>query len=236
MHMFLIVLIRFSWAGTGASNPLPGPVPVAPGPPSSARLEVMIRNAHRQNGRHQASHRKRSSGFGVSILFTLTAAFACAEPVYTWVDDEGVTHFSETPPPAPAADTRFLDLEVTPPPASPNAEGDDFYSVINQAKRMETRRLESEKLAAEKKKAEAEARKARAEAAAIQRGADNYSASETTRYYPVYPYYPRYRHHPWRPGHGHRPPGHGHRPPGHPRYPRPKNPRTSLGKTPGMPR
>ncbi|MGB5178500.1 MAG: DUF4124 domain-containing protein [Gammaproteobacteria bacterium] len=180
---------------------------------------------------------KRSSGIFLPILLTLSASFASAAEVYTWVDDSGVTHFSEKPPAERTRDAQLIEVMPTAAPAS--SVDDDFYSVINQADRMEARRLENEKLAAEKKQADAEASKARAEAAAIRQGAYNDSGSDTSRYYPVYPYYPRYGHHPGRPGYGHHPgrPGYGHKPvyPVYPGYARPKNPRTSLGKTPGMP-
>ena len=171
-----------------------------------------------------------SAPLSLILLLILTTPLAGASQVFTWVDDTGVTHFSETPPVDAPEDSRLIDLD-TPPPRGPVTTGDDFYSVVNQARRMEIRRLENEKLAAEKKQAYAEARKARAEATAIQQGAYNYNNSP--RYYPVFSYYPRYGHHPWKPGHGHKPrPEH----PIHPGHTRPKNPRTSLGKTPGMPR
>ena len=171
---------------------------------------------------------KQISGIYLPILLTLCVSLTNAAQVYTWVDGSGVTHFSETPPAERAADTQLIDITPTEAPAS-NVDN-DFYSVVNQADRMETRRLENEKLAAEKKQASAEASKARAEAAAIQQRSYYDSADDNNRYYPVYPYYPPYGHHPGRPGHGHKPVH-----PVHPVYPRPKNPRTSLGKTPGMP-
>ena len=171
---------------------------------------------------------KRTTGICLPILLTLSVSLTSAAQVYTWVDDSGVTHFSETPPAERATDTQLIDITPTAAPAS-NADN-DFYSVVNQADRMETRRLENEKLAAEKKQASAEASKARTEAAAIQQRSYYDSADDNNRYYPVYPYYPPYGHHPGRPGHGHKPVH-----PVHPVYPRPKNPRTSLGKTPGMP-
>ena len=177
---------------------------------------------------HETSRMKQTSGICLSILLTLCVSSASAAQVYTWVDDSGVTHFSETPPAERTTDTQLIDITPSAAPAS-NA-GNDFYSVVNQADRMEARRLENEKLAAEKQQARAEASKARAEAAAIQQHSYNENAYDNTRYYPVYPYYPRYGHHPGKPGHGHKP---GH--PVQPSYPRPKNPRTSLGKTPGMP-
>ena len=180
---------------------------------------------------------KQHINIALYAIITLSVSANSAEQVYTWVDDAGTTHFSEAPPLEQASDANLI--EVLPASGAPpdNTIDDDFYSVINQAERMQTRRLESEKLAAEKKLAEAQASKARAEAqAALQ----NAYRRDNTSYYPAYPYYPRYgyRHprHGKRPGHGNRP-GYGHRP-GHgnrPGYPLPTYPRTSLGKTPGMP-
>jgi hypothetical protein len=174
---------------------------------------------------------KQTTGIGLPILLTLSVSFASAAQVYTWVDDSGVTHFSETPPAEHAAAAQLID--IAPAPAGADSAGDDFYSVINQAERMEARRLESEKLDAEKKQADAEASRARAEAAAIQQGSYNNSTADDIRYYPAYPaypYYPRYGHHPGRPGYGPKPEH-----PVYPGYARPRNPRTSLGKTHGMP-
>jgi hypothetical protein len=175
---------------------------------------------------------KRSSRPCLAILLTLPLSFASAAQVYRWVDDSGVTHFSETPPPQNEHDTQVIDIAPALPPASDNANtgDDDFYSVINQADRMEARRLENERLAAEKEQAKTEASRTRAEAAAIQQTPAIDSADNNSRYYPVYPYYPRYGHHPGRPGHGAKPEH-----PVHPVAPQPRNPRTSLGKTPGMP-
>jgi len=172
---------------------------------------------------------KRHMNITLYIIISTSVSAISAAQVYTWVDDSGTTHFSEAPPLEPATDTSLV--EVLPASGAAPGDGidDGFYSVINQAERMQTRRLENEKLAAEKKLAEAQASKARAEAQAALQNADS---DDNTSYYPAYPYYPRYGYrHPWqRPGHGRRP-GHGYRP----GYLRPENPRTSLGKTPGMP-
>ncbi|HYQ70678.1 MAG TPA: hypothetical protein VET88_01990, partial [Gammaproteobacteria bacterium] len=79
------------------------------------------------------------------------------------------------------------------------AEDGDYYSVINQARRMESRRLEAEKLKAERLQAEAEASRALAEALAAQQPVIQYQ-SQPDLYY--YPYYPRYHHRPGKhPGH-----------------------------------
>ena len=179
---------------------------------------------------------KRYISITLYIIITLPVSANPAEQVYTWVDDSGTTHFSEAPPLEPATDASLIEVLPASGAAPSNAADDGFYSVINQAERMQTRRLENEKLTAEKRLADAKAGKARAEAqAALQ---SSYNDNNIT-YYPAYPYYyPRYRRHRpgHRPGHGNRP-GNGNRPwhGNRPGYSRPGGPITSLGKTPGMP-
>jgi hypothetical protein len=139
----------------------------------------------------------------------MTLSTSSAEPVYSWVDARGITYFSDTPPPDDSFNVRVV--EVLPPPATSMPAAGDFYSVINQAQRMETRRLLSEKLTAERLQAEAEASRARAEALAAEQPVILYD-NQPGGY--IFPYYPRYHHRP----HG-KPPG-GHKPgrpgiPGH---------------------
>ena len=136
------------------------------------------------------------------FFLLLLALSANAAPVFTWVDASGVTYFSDTPPPDESVSARLI--EVLPPPAAGMPVDSDFYSVVNQAQRMETRRLQSEKLTAERLQAEAEANRARAEALAAQQPIILYD-NEPDGY--IFPYYPRYHHRPP----GMHPPG-GHKP------------------------
>jgi hypothetical protein len=126
-----------------------------------------------------------------------------AGAVYSWVDPDGITHFSETPPPEPGLPARTIELAPLPPPPA----GDDYYSITRQAERMEKRRLENEKLEAERRLAEAEARRARMEAEAAAQPPVIYQ-DEGTVYLPAYPYYPGYGGRPWRPGERPGRPGH----------------------------
>ena len=139
---------------------------------------------------------------------------AVAGTVYTWVDAQGVTHFSETPPPDPGVQPAMIELRPPPPPS----EYDDYYSVIRQAERMERRRLENDKLEAERLQAEAEAMRARIEAEAAMQTPDT-NADDSFGYLPVYPgypgYVPGYGNRPWRPGDRPGRPGHWPAPPGY---------------------
>ena len=137
------------------------------------------------------------------VLALLTTATVCANEVYSWVDEQGTTHFSEVQPDNQSHPAEQIDL--LPPPKSGNSEKDDYYSVINQANRMETRRLENEKLEAERRRAEAEAKRAAAEAHAARSTPPQNYVNEQPRYYPSYPLYgyrPPYGRHPGlQPGH-----------------------------------
>lgn len=130
----------------------------------------------------------------IPVFLALVAVFpgSGAGTVFTWVDDNGVTWFSDTPPGDESVSTRLI--EELPPPVAGEPGGDNFYSVINQARRMESQRLLAEKLKAERLQAEAEARQARAEMLAAQQPVILY---QNAAYPYVYPYYyPHRRHHP----------------------------------------
>jgi hypothetical protein len=140
----------------------------------------------------------------ILVFLALVAALpgSSAGPVYTWMDDSGITWFSDTPPTDESINVGMI--EVLPLPVAGNPVEADFYSVVNQAKRMEIQRLLAEKLKAERLQAEAEANQARAEASAARQPTIVYD--DRPGWY-VYPYYPRHhnrhphkRHKPGRPG------------------------------------
>ena len=143
---------------------------------------------------------KPSLTLGIFCLAVTLLAHAGEQTVFTWVDADGVTHFSEAPPEDTAVESFEIKLEQA--PAAGPAQDADHYSVVNQAQRMEQSRLESEKVKTERLQAEAEARRA---AAASQPSASS-GDYDSDRYYPAYPFYYGYRPG-YRPGYkpGHRP-------------------------------
>lgn len=160
------------------------------------------------------------AAFPLMLLMLLPVAQTRAGQAYTWVDEAGTTHFSETPPYDETVRAEVINL--LPAPSAGNRGDDDFYSVANQAARMERKRLENEKLIAQRRLAEAEAKKAVTETQANGQSKNRQTTRGTTGYYPAYPYYPRNRH---QPGHGNKPyPGN----PDQPRHPRKQRPVTSL--------
>lgn len=134
----------------------------------------------------------RSCSAGVSrtvILLLLTLArFAHAGEemrveVYKWVDADGVTHYSEAPPAqsrAEVASFERMNLEFN--PARP-LQAQDYYSIINQAKRMEASRLARERLKHERERLRVQ----RLAQHAATRGADPRASDTSNRYvYPVF--------------------------------------------------
>jgi len=87
----------------------------------------------------------------VTIVACGTALPAFAIGVHKWIDEEGVTHYSDEAP--EATETTLIDL---PDPATGQAGDDtgeaDYYSISNQWERMNRERLEREKLALEREK------------------------------------------------------------------------------------
>jgi hypothetical protein len=93
-----------------------------------------------------------------SLLLALMSTPVFAGPIYTWVDRDGVTHFSESPP--ENASVKARQIQVEPVPVVGNTGGDDYYSVVQQLDRMQKRRLENERAQAEQLQAETAARQA----------------------------------------------------------------------------
>lgn len=113
------------------------------------------------------------------IIGLLFADPLASETVYTWRNDNGVTHFSEERPEYPPADIQTIELDVPRPAAN---VFDNYYSVVNQARRMEEDRRKRERDALERRLAIQQARQN-----ADGRYDESYTYDET--YVPVYPYY-----------------------------------------------
>lgn len=73
---------------------------------------------------------KQGKLLGTAVLAALVGALACpqagADKVYSWTDENGVRHFSQTPPPAeqPAVET-----EIATSPAATEAAADAEYEL-----------------------------------------------------------------------------------------------------------
>jgi len=107
----------------------------------------------------------------LALTFVLPADGADSDAtgqVYEWKDAQGVVHFSDQPPANPASSVEVQTLPET--PTRPQGD-DDYYSVENQAERLEQdrerreaarRETEAQRLDAQRQAAEAEEARARA--------------------------------------------------------------------------
>mgnify|MGYP001822123405 CR=1 FL=1 len=138
------------------------------------------------------------------VVFAWPGSGTTAE-VFRWVDEGGVTHFSESRPEQEAQDLQTLELADPVPRSDPE---NDYYSIANQSKRMEAVRAEREKAQAERDLA---MRQLELEAARNQFQPSPPQTQIITRYGYSAPYYPPI----WpRPPHpGPYPPDIGHKPP-----------------------
>lgn len=142
---------------------------------------------------------------GLLIVCLLPQQLNGAE-LFKWKDADGVTHYSDDPPPSSVTEFKsleFQDSSASGSKPSPGATADaDYFSVINQAKRMEASRLERERLRLEKQKLRQQQRSQQ------QVVIPDYT-SQRRSYSVVYPFYDRYYPiHPYRHGYYHYVPHH----------------------------
>lgn len=136
-------------------------------------------------------------------VILLNAGPAMAAKIYQWTDDEGVVHFSDTPPATGApADIQEIEYMTF---ASEHVDSDE-YSIINQLERMAEwrRQTEEERLAQ---------RQLQLEEKRLAREQNSYRLNagvSTSSYYPATYYYPPYGGYfgGYNKGHGHFWPGH----------------------------
>jgi hypothetical protein len=138
-----------------------------------------------------------------------------AGTVYRWVDATGAVHFSDQPPPQEVRESEQLEL---PPTTAPAGTVEDYYSVINQARRMEERRLQAQRQRAEIEALERQAESSAAPAPAGPAGDDGDDDGP-----PLWVLSPGY----WG-----RERWHEHRPPGWSEWPKPPHPPRPPGHRP----
>ena len=84
-------------------------------------------------------------------MVLLIAAPAAAPRTYKWVDDDGITHYSQTRP----ADRDAEELSLRTQPRFEAAEGEDCSSLICRAARLESERANEERAEQQKRDAAA---------------------------------------------------------------------------------
>ena len=95
------------------------------------------------------------------LIINLTFVLLCsgiflpvsAAVVHKWVDEKGVTHYSDAAPETPATAVTKIDMGNR--KAAKSSVNNDYYSIKNQWQRLHKERLEQEKLKLEKTRQEA---------------------------------------------------------------------------------
>ncbi len=100
-----------------------------------------------------ARRRFALTGLALTLGCLVTGAGSGAE-VYRWTDPNGVVHFGDHPPADPAAG------DIQPVPlasfgSGPHDPRDEYFSVVNQARRMTEQRIQEEKAWRERLEAQA---------------------------------------------------------------------------------
>lgn len=90
-------------------------------------------------------------------MLWLVPLSASAGTVHTWVDEDGVTHFSDEPPESQQVDVTVLEVPENFP--QPAAADEDYYSIVNQWQRAQEERMAREQLKLERAKLKAEQRR-----------------------------------------------------------------------------
>lgn len=80
----------------------------------------------------------------IALVLPGFAASIEAEVVHKWVDADGVTHYSDEPPPATVTGLEQIELPATPPRAA-DENADRYYSISSQWQRMRRERIELER-------------------------------------------------------------------------------------------
>jgi hypothetical protein len=96
------------------------------------------------------------------LIVCLLVAAPATGKTYRWVNDEGVTVYSQTPPPSGQA-------EVVKPPPPPPTGAETRTPMEERLKRLEAERAEQEKQAQERARAEAERERRQANCRAARR-------------------------------------------------------------------
>ena len=111
---------------------------------------------------------KRASKYPPLALAVVCLSLpAAAAEVHKWVDENGVTHYSDAPP--PAAETAVIRIE--PAHGTGGAGKDGYHSIANQWARMHRERLERERIKLEKARIEAARQAARTEVVCVEKPA-----------------------------------------------------------------
>ena len=116
-------------------------------------------------------------------LLVVALSPAQAGVIHKWVDSDGVTHYADAPPEAATSPVTRIDL----PETTQAADSSDYYSIINQWRRLHQERLELERIRLEQARIKSLRESAEPAVVVIEQ-------SDEIRPIVIYPKYrPRYR-------------------------------------------
>lgn len=158
------------------------------GRPNNRRTEAEAYEARTNNYLYCPTNMKRSiviQGLTLLMVFVLLPAHAAV--VHKWVDDKGVTHYSDQLPEAAKVEVTRIDVRER--DSKKNRLEDNYYSIKNQWQRVRQERLQRDKLKLEQARQKAAAQASKPQIVYVNEADDK-------RYAPVYfgSFYKRHRH------------------------------------------
>lgn len=129
-----------------------------------------------------------------SALLCTNLSLAAPPTAYKWTDADGLTHYGETPP-------EHLDavaIPLTPAPEQTSRPDPGYYSVLQQAERLEAARLAREQARAEAQAAQRQAQREAAQTEAAIAAAEFYRRQEeppAVVYRPLRPHARQWKNH-----------------------------------------
>lgn len=84
-----------------------------------------------------------------ALMLAACTALAQASMIHKWVDADGLTHYSDEPPPGNVTDIEQIEMPASPAHDRANS-ADAYYSIANQWRRMHRERIEIERMRAER--------------------------------------------------------------------------------------
>jgi len=127
--------------------------------------------------------------FLLPLLLSVVTLPVYASAVHKWVDEQGITHYSDQLPENISNSVKQIDVSNTYRNSDSSDYQKDYYSVTNQWARMREERLERKQLQLEKAKLKAAQRSVEPQVVYVNQSDEYLSRPE---YYPVY--YRGYRH------------------------------------------
>jgi hypothetical protein len=119
--------------------------------------------------------------YALALLACVTWPGANATTIHKWVDDQGITHYSDAAPSSPGASVTRLEISNADTTKTRfSMPSDHYYSIANQWQRLQQERLQQQQLELQKIALTVDR-------SAVPAHAENNDESHSDRYLVVYP-------------------------------------------------